>query len=328
VSLLRAPRPWRGAASLWDYSVTPSYTGPALPDDPLDLTGVGFVGCGGIAASTLWALALLALTGSPALIDDDIVDITNLNRLLFANHGDCGRKKVDVAKETLDAAGTAAAPFDRRWEAPSNDGQLSVDLAVVTVDKDPVRRSIQASMPRLILNGGTGDSGEYRISRHDFLSGACLACISHGDKAVRSLDENLAQFLGVSFDQLAPYLKSDEPLPDVLIARSSAAADVQAKLRKIPARRLAQHFCDDLALAEGEAVSAPTLSATPGVMLAAEIVKYALGVQTKLETSNVVHGSVLRGPHARWPMRLEKRQDCVCTDAIYREHYVRRHQTK
>lgn len=325
VPLLRAPKLWRGAASLWDYTVAPTDTGPQLPDGSFDLSRVGFIGCGGIAASTLWTLALLTLTGTPALIDDDIVDITNLNRLLFANHNDIDKPKVSVAKDMLDAAGATAMPFERRWEQLSKDDQQSVDLAVVTVDTAPVRRDIQASMPRLILNGGTGDNGEYRISRHDFLDGACLTCISHGDERARSLEDNLAQFLGIPVDVLEPHIHSREPLPEALIERTSAGSDVQARLREIPARRLGQEFCDDLAVAESEAVSAPALSATPGVMLAGEIVKYALGVGTTLGTSNIVQGGVLSGPHRRWPMRLEKREGCICTDDVYRRHYERRH---
>lgn len=326
VPLLRPPKPWRGAASLWDYTVAPADIGPALPEAALDLSKVGFIGCGGIAASTLWTLALLVLAGTPRLIDDDIVDITNLNRLLFANHSDIDKLKVVVAKDMLDAAGANAKAFDRRWEQLTKGEQRPVDLAVVTVDTAPARRDIQASMPRLILNSGTGDNGEYRITRHDFLNGPCLACISRGDERARSLEENLAQFLGLPVDELVPYLRSPDPLPDALVERTSAESEVRERLRKIPARRLGQEFCDDLAVADGEAVSAPTLSAKPGVMLAGEIVKYALGVGTTLETANIVRGGVLRGPHRHWPMRLEKREDCICTDEIYRRHYERRHQ--
>lgn len=325
VPLLRAPKPWHGTASLWNYTVVPTDLGPQLADAALDLSGVGFIGCGGIAASTLWTLALLALAGNPALIDDDIVDITNLNRLLFANRNDIDKLKVSVAKDMLDAAGTTAGPFERRWEKLSKDDQRTVDLAVVTVDTAPVRRDIQGSMPRLILNGGTGDNGEYRISRHDFLNGACLTCISHGDERARSLEDNLAQFLGIPVDELKAHLNSRDPLPEALIERASAGTDVKARLREIPARRLGQEFCDDLAVAESEAVSAPTLSAIPGVMLAGEIVKYAIDLGTRLETSNIVQGGVLSGPHRRWPMRLEKREGCICTDDVYRSHYERRH---
>jgi hypothetical protein len=321
MALRNPPKPWSGAASLWDYSLDPADAGPELATG-LDLDDVAFVGCGGVSAATFWTLALLHLRGSPLLCDDDRVDITNLNRLFFATHEDIGEQKVELVRRLLDSRGTHAAARSVRWEALEQGERRAARIAVVSVDDDGVRRRVQESLPSMILNGGTGDGGEYQVSRHGFLDGACLSCISHGDETSSSLEERVALHLGISVVAFLPHAASSRPLPSELIEQTNVSDEIKAELRAIPARRLSQRFCDELAMSAKQAVSAPTLSAIPGIFLAAELIKEVAGDAPELAGHNVLRGSVLRGPHKRWLLRLEKRQDCICTDETYRQHFA------
>lgn len=93
---------------------------------------VGIVGCGGTGSATAMLLARLGV-GQIVLFDDDIVDVTNLNRLHGATRSDADalRAKVDVvARELSDMAlGTRVVPI-RVWvgEAQSRDALKSCDV--------------------------------------------------------------------------------------------------------------------------------------------------------------------------------------------------------
>ncbi len=78
---------------------------------------VGVVGCGGTGSATAMLLARLGV-GQLALFDDDIVDVTNLNRLHGAHRadGDAMRPKVEVVAREIAklGLGVRVVPF-RHW---------------------------------------------------------------------------------------------------------------------------------------------------------------------------------------------------------------------
>ena len=61
---------------------------------------VAVFGIGGVGGYTVEALARSGV-GELDLIDNDIVNLTNLNRQIFALHSTLGEHKVDVAKERI-----------------------------------------------------------------------------------------------------------------------------------------------------------------------------------------------------------------------------------
>ena len=78
---------------------------------------IGVVGCGGTGGATAMLLARLGV-GQLALFDDDIVDVTNLNRLHGAHRADADamRPKVEVVAREIArfGLGVRAVPI-RRW---------------------------------------------------------------------------------------------------------------------------------------------------------------------------------------------------------------------
>lgn len=312
-------RRFRGTVSLWDLALDGA-DGPALPES-LSLDRLAFAACGGVATGALWTLGLLPLTGSPVLVDPDTIDdeATNLNRHLTAGFGDIGSPKAQLAASVLEAAGASPVVRIERWRENSGD----LEVVIVSPDDDAVRREVQLSMPKWLLNGGTNDDGMYIVSRHDFLHEACLSCVARSDLADRSPLAASARRLGLAEDDLVQYLRSPDPLPAGVVAKASRLTDEErTDLSLVPGQDLMGHVCGALhPTATAPAVSAPMLSAAPGVLLAAEYVRLQLGHPTH---PSVTMASILAGPHERWTYVRRKMPDCVCTENLYREHFRRK----
>jgi hypothetical protein len=323
----RRVRPWRGVVSLWDGSMTP-VIGPPVPE--LDLGEHAWVGAGGVASATAWTLAALhhsgtKLSGHGDVIDDDVIDEdgTNLNRHLIALMTDLNVGKADLFAGLLAACGLDLTPQPSRWEQLPG-AQRHPRLAAISVDDDEVRRTVQFDMPKTVLNAGTGDQGAYQASAHNFLDGACLACISLADKTISSPEASLAIRLGIPLETLRPLLRSTDPLPGHVLAMARVTDHERGEIAYLPGRRLLQRFCDELLLADDQpAVSAPMLSAAAGVLLAIEIAKHS-DDGAPSATGRVVRTSILTGPHDRWYSQRHKTTSCQCTEAVYQNHYKSR----
>jgi hypothetical protein len=73
----------------------------------------------------------------------------------------------------------------------------------------------------------------------------------------------------------------------------------------------------------------PLTPAAPGVLLAGEIAKRAMGASTALSPSaNTLYTNILSGPHRNWLLRRSKRAGCTCTDETYRAFYRKRWSTR
>lgn len=312
-------RPFRGLVSLWDLAVD----GANGPDgiDVIDLNGVAFAACGGVASATGWTLALYDLTGAPRLVDPDAIDDegTNLNRHLTASFGDIGEPKAELLATLLDAAGAHSEVRVGRWASGASD---AIEVVVVSPDHDAVRRQVQLDLPRVVLAGGTGDQGTYQVASHRFDTYACACCLWRGDLTDRSPLDGVARALGLDRSRLEPLLESGQPLPDDVLASIEDEA-VRSSVSGVPGTELVEHVCATIRVAPAApAVSAPMLAASPGVLLATELIKEQLGAPTPLRTGkNTLVGSALAGPHTRWVSTRSKRPGCECTDDVYVEHY-------
>lgn len=178
-------------------------------------------------------------------------------------------------------------------------------------------------MPRLILNAGNSDSGIYRVTRHDFLNGACARCVSRADQHSRGPEESAARRLGLRVEDVMPYLLANQPLPEELLARATITSEERDQLRGRKAKEAFGIVCGTFSpLPELPALSMPALSASPGVLLAAELVKSRMGAGVPLDARRgMLATGLFSGPHPRWLSARGKRLGCECTDAIYRQAY-------
>jgi hypothetical protein len=317
-------RPFRGAVSLWDYSLEP-VLGPTIMSPP-DLSGCAIVGCGGVATATAWTLGLLPLTGNPLVVDHDTIDNdgTNLNRHLTATFQNLGAPKALLLAAFLSDAGAAPCPRLCEWSALSDAEKAEVRVGVISVDDAGVRRDFQLDMPALILNAGTSDTGYLRVTYHDFLNAACLRCISPGGTLVGGALATTARRLGISTTLLDAMIAANTPLPDHVL--NALNPDDRELLRGVQGVDLIATVCAQLQpLPDEPAVSAPMLSAAPGVLLAGELAKHSIRGDVPLTSAlNSVGANILKGPHPQWLTSIFKRPGCECLDPPYRDHYTRK----
>jgi molybdopterin/thiamine biosynthesis adenylyltransferase len=316
--------------SAFDYTLTPGPT-PLLPV-PVDLSGVVIVGLGGIGSALVAAAASLPeIRGAFYLVDDDLLDPTNLNRHLVARPGD-SCSKVAICRRALEFCdGVQARP--ERFDAFVKTCGEQHELVVVGVDDDRTRREIQATQPRVILNAGTSDVASFQVTRHDYLHGACLGCIARDDLRERPVERGLARVLGLDPSVILSYQRSGKPIPRALLEKAGRLSeDELAQYGDRPLREIQQHRCAALTVGdvEGErAMSISFLSALPGFLLLGELVKErscsGMGRPPLNDKQNHSFLGVLGRPH---PDLLrgyrDKRGGCDCL----REPYVRAYRRK
>lgn len=154
---------------------------------------IGIVGVGSVGSVVAEAVARLGV-GHITLVDHDVVEEHNLDRLLYATAKDVGRSKVELAKELVEAHATAESPNVRAIPLSVHHGSaykaiLDCDAIFSCVDR-PVARDVlnYVSQAHLIpvVDGGVAIETDHR---HGTLSSAhwrahlstprhrCLRCL-------------------------------------------------------------------------------------------------------------------------------------------------------
>ncbi|WP_136707448.1 ThiF family adenylyltransferase [Agromyces sp. H66] len=97
------------------------------------------LGAGGLGSAVVPVL-VAAGVGRLTIVDDDVVDVTNLHRQLLHGHADVGRTKVDSAADAAAALSpeTAVHPVPHRYTAENADALLAdADLVIDGTDDLP-----------------------------------------------------------------------------------------------------------------------------------------------------------------------------------------------
>jgi len=172
--------PHTGPFSLWDRLA--SWTSPALPPVHLDaiLVGVGGVGAG--IVTTLGALGE-RLDGRLVLVDDDPLDIYNFNRVTYARVEEAEREvlKVESARDYLstrvhldvEVVPEQYRSFTRRIRSRID---RRYPLVMMGVDQDAIRWEVQRDLPKVLIDGATGNQGNCRIDTVQFGEAGCIGC--------------------------------------------------------------------------------------------------------------------------------------------------------
>jgi molybdopterin/thiamine biosynthesis adenylyltransferase len=166
--------------SILDYALnTPSTENPVLPES-FHLGSIHLIGAGAIGSATAYSLrSIHGVSGALTVIDPETIEVSNLNRYLPVTAKDAieNKPKVNIVKGLLSDSGLQVTVFRKAYQNYAKKRTPNLDLAVVAVDNDQTRWTIQNDFPRVILNGATGVSS-LTISRHDdFLEKACLGCL-------------------------------------------------------------------------------------------------------------------------------------------------------
>jgi len=108
----------------------------------LERARVVVAGAGGLGSAVLPVLAAAGI-GELVVVDDDVVEITNLHRQTLYTPADVGRAKADVAVERLRALGAAATAVRQRVTAESAPALVAgADLVVDATDDADARYAL------------------------------------------------------------------------------------------------------------------------------------------------------------------------------------------
>lgn len=156
-------------------SVALKLQAPRVTSHPLDLGEFDCVSAGAIAHATLFALARIpGIRGACRVIDDDVSDLTNLNRNALLRRSRVGLRKVtDLGTQNLGNLRVTGLPTRL-----SVDGAQELSLAsslLVGVDHIPTRWVVQNARPSWLSIGATSHSMAM-VSFHENGLG-CARCL-------------------------------------------------------------------------------------------------------------------------------------------------------
>ena len=312
------------------------------PDGPVaDLLGeFVLVGAGAIGNAAAWAFSRLPMEGVVRIVDHQTIDLGNLQRYVLAERDDEGKRKVDVLARYFNGKVRAKTHPLKFEDFVANEG-YSWARMMLALDSSRDRRAAQASLPRWIANAWT-QPGDLGVSSHDFLSGACVACLYLPEHALENEDAIIASALGVPNElmQIRTLLHNGPGVPRELLDAISTARNIPIdRLLLFEGRTVRQlyveGFCGGAVIALGELgsprqeVHVPLAhqSALSGVLLAAAAVRQILGLNgsgTQVTRINVMRGL---GLHLTQPAAKEPRGICICQDTDYRDAYMSKYVT-
>lgn len=155
---------------------------PGFDQEIYSRTRVVCIGAGGIISQVAPTLVRKGI-GRITLLDDDVVEVSNLNRQRFYRH-DIGRNKATALAKNLQGECIAATEIRghafRLEEAITRRADLHCDVAICGVDNNPARvtssRYFRASGTPVVFVGVSrdGDHGYVFVQGKD---GACIACL-------------------------------------------------------------------------------------------------------------------------------------------------------
>ena len=326
-----------------------------LPEELVEVrpaVDLSLIGAGALGQAFLWALRRSVSQGKIVVVDHEVVALSNLQRYVLSSMNDVDRPKVEVAHGFLQGAGIRCDPIARRWEDVfAEEGHCRVGLTVLALDSAADRVTVQAGLPRVIVNGWTQQT-DVGVSVHDsFGAGPCVSCLYPPTRGAHPY-ERIAQALNLNAYKVLAYVESGTPISEPLDPNHVAAFAAPPAPKVIPSDIAAVSLLSDLAARVPEEVlirwSGSTVSqlysegfcggallqyaadatavghvplahqsALGGMMMMASVLKQVAGVPQPTETR-----IDLLGPGVPFDPPVARRESCLCADEIYRDHFI------
>jgi hypothetical protein len=305
----------------------------ALPH--IDLGGVLFVGVGAVGNAALWSLSRHSdIEGRLWLVDAEDIELSNLQRYVLATYDDVGQSKVQLGKRVLGSTRVSVESNQLSLDQFTHlRGGIKTPTTVISIDNVDGRRSAQALLPRLIINGWTGDQA-LGTSWHIFSrDAACLACLYHPHRQGASATEQAAKVLGLSPDRTAMLWVSRQALSDDDIRTAAATLGVkESVLSPWRGKPLGDLYTDvvcgavplDLkGVGRTETVPLAHQSALAGILTAAELLKRTHPQLAAMSQSEplISWDNVLERPPTIWTKPRARERGCICGDSDYQAVY-------
>jgi len=274
------------------------------------------------------------MEGALHIVDHQAIDLGNLQRYILAERTDETNIKVEVLARYF-TGNIRPKPQALSFENFVASKGYAWPRMILALDSSRDRRAAQASLPQWIANAWT-QPGDLGVSSHDFLDGACVACLYLPGHALENEDAIIASALGISdrLMQIRTLLHNGDGVPRDLL-------DSIAKARAIPIERLlpfegqpvrhlyTEGFCGGAVIPLGGAGTPPQevhvplahQSALAGLLLAAAAVRQALGLGGS--GTQVTRIDLMRplGSYLTQLAAKDQRGICICQDGDYRDVY-------
>lgn len=327
--------------SLLDFS---EEAGAEEPLGPADVGQVVMAGLGAVGNGALWAMGRHAsLTGEVWLVDHETVELSNLQRYVLAADSDERAAKVDLADAALRHTGLRRYLCRETLESFAERFRegFTLPTVCVSVDNVPSRRAVQALLPRLVLNGWTGDRS-LGASWHEFdREAACLSCLYHPNGPRPSQTDMVAEALGLDPERAGKlWINGEAPQPEELVQMEKHLGLKPGDLSGWRGKPLGDIYTgvicgsvqlDVQGLGRVEVVPLAHQSVLAGALTAAELVKRStpsLGARSQHEVLTVWEDVLRRPPPAgRWLRDRSREPGCICGDKVYQEVYRRKWRT-
>jgi molybdopterin/thiamine biosynthesis adenylyltransferase len=347
-----------GSITMSVLDLDPVASSPLNPEaERADIGVLYLVGAGAIGNGFIWALNRMAgLAAEIHVIDDEFVDVSNLQRYVLTATGDEGVAKVEIAKSAPRlATGVSIVDHKMTWGRflSARATPWNFDTIAVALDSAAQRIAVQAALPRRLLNAWT-QPGDLGVSRHGFLDGrACLACLYLPNGKVKNEDQVVAEAIGLAGQELAirQLLYTGAPVGVAIIEKIATALRVPLEpLLRFAQRPLREFYsnaiCGGLVLrlqhersavqgdtsailegAPGTEVPLAFQSALAGILMAAESVGGALGVQRIEETKSVIDLLKPLSQQLNVPVAKHSSGRCLCQDldliTLFKKQHLR-----
>jgi len=204
-------------------------------NSPIDIDEAYLAGAGAVGNGFLYALRYFDVRGTLFVTDSKKVTVGGLNRCLFF-----GPEDVDHSKATRICE--IAKPYFPRLNLVPVDATLAearklrgenflIQRLVVCVDSRRVRRSLQAELPREVFDASTTDVREIVLHfNRQPMQLACLSCVYPENERERKHEENVAEALGVTLEEVrSDYITE-------LVARKVCCKYVECKFEDLIGR--------------------------------------------------------------------------------------------
>jgi hypothetical protein len=295
------------------------------------------VGVGAIGNAAVWALARAPLQGTLHLVDPEAIELGNLQRYVLTRRSDEAAAKVDLAA-AVPTRGLSMVPHQLTLARFLSRHGYMWDAFLLGLDSARDRRSAQAALPRWIANAWT-QPGDLGVSVHPRfgVAGACVACLYLPNGKVPNEDELVSQTLNVpQFQmQIRTLLYNGAPLQrdflEVVADAVNLPVDALLPFEGRSIRELyVEGFCGGAVIPLGEAgrprqelhVPLAHQSAFAGVLIAAALVRSALGADPPMTSATRLN--VLQGVGTDLTQPVQPRRDgrCLCDDPFFCDRYV------
>jgi hypothetical protein len=294
-----------------------------------------FVGVGAVGNAAIWAMSKDEKTrGTLTLLDNETVTLSNLQRYVLAAYSDVSKIKVELAASAMQHSALSVLTSQSTLEefTPLL-GWVQPPTTCISVDNVNGRRVAQALLPKLVINGWTGE-GALGASWHEFSrNAACLACLYQPHGQGLSATQQAARAFGLLEERAATLWVTRAPLSnDERKAAAKVLGVKPAVLKPWRNKPIGELYtdvvCGAVPLDIGgagrvEVVPLAHQSVLAGILMAVELLKRCqpeLASISQPETL-ISWDDILRPAPKNWKKPRPRENGCICGDQVYQSVY-------